>query len=293
MKRLSMFFVVLFATVMCVTFTSCNKEEKVTEISGNYLLLDAYDNFEVIDFQKDGSMSSRGFYGKKSGEEVSSWSGVKGNYTIDGNRIDMVFEDGDNSQGMFVLSDNEFVINDEDDKRTYVYKKLTETDQKNIIGNWSFFNLSVLNIPKVENINVPGFEPFPTADIDGSIVTDIVNNVFGNITFKENGEFTFKFDYDKEEKGTYVNDSNLPLNMSFNINGIPVEVKCNLVQNVDHTESYIFMNKESVLNLSMSYIYQLLLENNIPVTQENMKTFYDEMLDAYDEFSIAISLQKQ
>lgn len=28
---------------MCVTLTSCNKEDEVTEISGNYLLLDVYD----------------------------------------------------------------------------------------------------------------------------------------------------------------------------------------------------------------------------------------------------------
>lgn len=294
MKRLLMSFVVLAATVMCVTLTSCNKEDEVTEISGNYLLLDVYDNFEVINFQKDGSLSSTGFYGKKSGEEICSWNDVKGSYEIDGNIIDMKFEDGDNAKGSFILSDEEFVITNDYDKKTYVYKKLIETDKKNIVGKWVCYNLSSICDPKEEYINLPGgMPPFPVENIDGSLIGDIVNNVFGNITFKENGEFVFKFDYDKEEKGTYVNDNNLPLSMTFNINGNPVEVGCRLVQNVSKTESYIFVGKADVLKLAMSYIYQQLLANNITVTQEELTAFYNEMLNAFNEFAIAVSLQRQ
>lgn len=291
-------FVALFATMSCVTFTSCKKkteDEKVTTINGSYLCLNDYDFFEVLAFSENGSLNSQGFYGNKSGEEVGYWSNVTGNYKIDGNIIDLIFEDGDNSKGSYHLNDYEFVFIDDNEGTTTVYKKLTETDNKNIIGNWKSYNMCMMNDPKEDYIVFPDgqIEPFPTAELDGTIVRDIVDYIFNDITFKDNGEFVFNYSYSQSATGTYANNNNLNLTLTFNVNDVPMDINCSLAQNVSKNESYIFIGKEGCLKLSMSYLYQKLLEYGYELSQEGINAFYQQLDNTFNDFAIAVSLMKQ
>lgn len=295
MKRLLMF-VALFATLASVTFTSCKKDSTNVDkkISGSYLCLNDYDFFEVLDFSDDGSLSSRGFYGNKSGEEVGYWSDVKGNYKINGDKIDLIFEDGDNSYGTYHLNDVEFVFIDNETGSTTIYKKLTATDNKNILGNWKSFNMCMMSDPKVEFIEFPEGvyeEPFPVANLDGSVVRDIVEHLFSDITFAENGQFTFKYGYEQQESGTYVNN-NRSLVLTINVNGAPISINCSLAQNVNRNESFIFLGKESCLKLSMVYIYQKLIESGQQFPEEGFAEFYQLIGDAFNDFAVAVSLNK-
>ena len=138
-----------------------------------------------------------------------------------------------------------------------------------------------------------GLPPLSMDDLDGgNIINTIISDLFGNIDFKDNGEFVFKYDYDKEGKGTYINDNKLPLCMTFYINEIPVDINCSLTQNVTKSESYIFIDKPDALKLSMVYIYQQLITNNMQVTQEDLTAFYEELLNSFNELAIAVSLQR-
>lgn len=80
--------------------------------------------------------------------------------------------------------------------------------------------------------------------------------------------------------------------MTFYINEIPVDINCSLTQNVTKSESYIFIDKPDVLKLSMVYIYQQLITNNMQVTQEDLTAFYEELLNSFNELAIAVSLQR-
>lgn len=291
MKKFSMLLVALIATAMCVTFTSCNKDEVKQTISGYYLLLNTYDVFEMVYFKNDGSVTSMGFYGNKSGKETAQWSEVKGHYVIDGGRIEIIYEDGDNSKGKFLLNDREFVISDEIENETYVYKRLSENNVKTLTGRWSSTNLCILNDPKKEFINIPGFEPFPTAELDFSMINSIVNIVFKDITFKENGEFTFKFNYGQEEKGTYARIDELRFTMTMSVKGVPVDITGYFAQTMDKSESYFFFNKDDALKFSLLYLYQRLEENGISVTDEQLSPFYKELTECFSNFAFAISLQ--
>lgn len=80
--------------------------------------------------------------------------------------------------------------------------------------------------------------------------------------------------------------------MTFYINEIPVDINCSLTQNVTKSESYIFIDKPDALKLSMVYIYQQLITNNMQVTQEDLTAFYEELLNSFNELAIAVSLQR-
>lgn len=294
MKRFLML-VVLFATVVCVTFTSCKKEDEQV-ISGTYLCLNNYDLFEVLTFTEDGSLDSRGFYGNKSGEEVDVWSGVKGNYIIDGNTIELNFEDGDNDKGVFHLNDYEFVFIDDNNGITNVYRKLTETNNTNIKGSWTSFNTSMMCNPKEEFIVFPNgnIEPFPTKNIDGAVLRSIVNYLFNDITFGDNGVFySNNHTYGEQETGTYVNNNDIPLTLTFDINGTPVSVECFLTQDVKKNESYIFFGKESCLQLGLVYIYKQLLGRDNQVSQQELEVFYNLLNDTFENFAVAVSLVRK
>lgn len=297
MKRLFIF-VALFAAMTCMTFTSCKKkteDAKPVKISGSYLCLNNYDFFEVLTFSEDGSLDSRGFYGNKSGEEIDVWSGVKGNYKIDGNTIELNFEDEDNDKGVFHLNDYEFIFMDDNNGITSVYRKLTETNNKNIKGSWTSFNMSMMCDPAEEFIIFPNgdIEPFPTEGLDGTVIKSIVNYVFSDITFADNGVFYFNHTYGEQETGTYVNNNDMPLTLTFDINGTPVNIEGSLTQDVNKNESYIFFNEENCLKLGLVYIYQNLLGYEIEVTQEEMEIFYELLNESFDNFAVAVSLVRQ
>lgn len=80
--------------------------------------------------------------------------------------------------------------------------------------------------------------------------------------------------------------------MTFYINEIPVDINCSLKQNVTKSESYISIDKPDALKLSMVYIYQQLITNNMQVTQEDLTAFYEELLNSFNELAIAVSLQR-
>lgn len=70
------------------------------------------------------------------------------------------------------------------------------------------------------------------------------------------------------------------------------DINCSLTQNVTKSKSYIFIDKPDALKLSMVYIYQQLITNNMQVTQEDLTAFYEELLNSFNELAIAVSLQR-
>lgn len=295
MKRF-LILVAMFATMSCVTFTSCKKKTedvKPVKISGNYLCLNNFDFFEELEFTEDGTLTSRGFYGNKSGEEIDAWSGVKGNYKIDGNTIELNFEDGDNDKGVFHLNDHEFIFIDDNDGTTTVYKQLTP--DKDICGSWESLNMGLLSDPKVDFFVFPGgdIEPVPTDIIDGTVVKSIVDYLFSDITFMEDGTFYFNHSYDQMEEGTYEYSGGLNLVLTFYVNDIPVNVDAFLAQKKNRDESYIFFDKDGCFKLAILYIYNHVLGNELEVTQQQLETLYNVLNESFDNFAVAVSLKQQ
>lgn len=125
-------FVVVLA--LALSFTACNKDDvKIDYTQGIVGTWVADDNewFEVLIINADGSALSSGM------EDGVYWQGVKGNWTLSGNRLKMIFEDNDNFDGTIELVAKETLATTSNDGERIVYRYAETSIPSKYVGIWT------------------------------------------------------------------------------------------------------------------------------------------------------------
>ena len=148
MKALKTISMAMIAVLMSVSFVACNTDDDnivnlnlkgrwytKTESVNNLLIIN--DDNSVVTFKVS---------------NYESWENVKGNLTVDGNEISIYFEDGNSLSGTCTMTDNILTINTTNGE--YKYSRLA--DETNLVGDWSYSNITFSAKAIKDEIVIPG-----------------------------------------------------------------------------------------------------------------------------------------
>lgn len=288
-------FVAMMALATCVGFVSCEdngQDGKEINMAGKWFT--HTDNHqEILLIEEDHSMVSLG----SDGEDI--WLGVKGQITLDGDRVEMIFEDGDNTTGTFTLEGNKFTVVAEEDGITYVYTKLEE--ELSIVGEWEY-DSSICYIRAIaEEITLPVGSvvdgeviptTVPTSQIKGEFVEKAVQKYFKNINFREDGTLAYIVDIHDEERQVSKNYSVVSNTMTISgeSGGINHTTSFMAFQSPDQQKTFLLLTKEAVAEMFVGYAHMLRQDGTSSGSEEALSEFKEAFLAAFQNYAIAITL---
>lgn len=295
-KKMKKIFLALVAAVISLGFVACSKDDnghKTVSLEGKWLMMtDTYKELLII--KADHTLLSTG------ADENSAWASVKGRIELDGDYFKFTSEDGDNSEGTYELKDNKLTLHTEG--KSYVYNKMIEEFSMN--GAWSCTKtLSFIKALKDE-LTLPfgstvGGEEIPTvvktAHIKGEFIDEAVKAYFRNVEFKANGQMSYYVVKEGVETAmvkNYVLADNA-LTITGNVAGVNISNTFMVFQNLEKTEAYLFLTKESIADMFVGYALMLRAGNVSTGSNEALETFKKEFMATFENYACIIFLQKK
>jgi hypothetical protein len=229
-----------------------------------------------------------------------SWEHINGNLAVDGNGINIRFEDGNSLAGTCGMKDNTLIINTSNGK--YKYSRLAE--DTNLVGEWSYSGITFSAKPVKDEIVIPGGtingETVPptimkTSQLSGAFIDYAAKRYFNNIKFNDNGTMTY--DVLKDE-------GNLSLTKNYSIDGInmtitgetaghEIESKFMVLQEIDNNTAVFVLNKESVAEMFIGYALMLFEGGIAPdVTDEALEAYKQAFTEAFDFYSVQFIIKR-
>ena len=203
MKTIGKMGLAVVAVLMtCFAFTSCDEGDGLLGYSKDILGTWVYcqdGTFEVLTINADGTLLSNGV------EDGESWIGINGFWSLDKEKLVMIFEDDDNFEGTIELVAGETLtmISGEGGYRA-VYRNAESSLPANFVGTWSYIGAGYAEVLQIKadgsvvSAGLEGTEDY-WDNIKGKIV---VADNFISMTFEDNDDFVGQ--YELVDKETFV-----------------------------------------------------------------------------------------
>ena len=222
-----------------------------------------------------------------------SWEGINGNLTVDGNKINIYFEDGNSLIGTGTIQDNALIINTTNGE--YRYSRLAENT--NLNGDWNYSNITYSANPIKDEIVIPGGiingEEVPptimqTSQISGKFIEYAAQRYFRNVKFN-NETLTYSVLKNEEELTMTKNYSIDGLNMTIagETAGHDIESTFMVLQSYDNNTAYFIFDKETIAEMFTGYALMLFEGGIAPeVTDEALEAYKEAFTEAFDYYRV-------
>ncbi len=277
------------AIVMSISFVACksddNKKENINLKGRWYSKTENVSNLLVINDDNSAVIYKVSSY--------ESWEGINGNLTVDGNKINIYFEDGNSLIGTGTIQDNALIINTTNGE--YRYSRLAENT--NLNGEWNYSNITYSANPIKDEIVIPGGiingEEVPptimqTSQISGKFIEYAAQRYFRNVKFK-NETLTYSVLKNEEELTMTKNYSIDGLNMTIagETAGHDIESTFMVLQSYDNNTAYFIFDKETIAEMFTGYALMLFEGGIAPeVTDEALEAYKEAFTEAFDYYRV-------
>ena len=277
------------AIVMSISFVACksddNKKENINLKGRWYSKTENVSNLLVINDDNSAVIYKVSSY--------ESWEGINGNLTVDGNKINIYFEDGNSLIGTGTIQDNALIINTTNGE--YRYSRLAENT--NLNGDWNYSNITYSAKPIKDEIVIPGGiingEEVPptimqTSQISGKFIEYAAQRYFRNVKFN-NETLTYSVSKNEEELTMTKNYSIDGLNMTITgeTAGHDIESTFMVLQSYDNNTAYFIFDKETIAEMFTGYALMLFEGGIAPeVTDEALEAYKEAFTEAFDYYRV-------
>ena len=279
----------MVAICMSISFMACESDDHKTEninLKGRwYSKTEAVSNLLIIN--GDNSVVTYKV------SDYESWEGINGNLTVDGNKVNIYFEDGYSLAGTATLQDSILIISTTNGE--YRYSRLAE--ETNLTGDWNYSNITYSAKPIKDEIVIPGGiingEEVPptimqTSQISGKFIEYAAQRYFRNIKF-ENGTMTYSVLKVEQEVPMSKNYSINGLNMTITgaTAGHDIESAFMVLQSYDKNTAYFIFNKETIAEMFTGFALMLLEGGIAPeVNDEALEAYKKAFTEAFDYYRV-------
>ena len=286
-----MFVMAVIAMVMSVSFVACDSDDDNTgnPVSWRGRWYSKSETLrELLIINDDNSVVAYRVYNYASYEEIS------GALTVNGNKLSISFEDGNQVSGTFAISDNTLTVNT--NYGVYTYSRLA--DETNLVGNWNYSNITFSAKPVKDEIVIPGGtingEVVPptimqTSQLSGEFIKYAAQRYFRNVEFKTDGTFTYD---------VLKGDAEVPMTKNYAIDGLnltvsgetaqhDIESTFKVFQSNDKNTAFFVFDKEDVAEMFIGYALMLYEGGVAPeVTGEALDNYKKAFTEAFDYYSV-------
>ena len=279
----------MVAICMSISFMACESDDHKTvniNLKGRwYSKTEAVSNLLIIN--GDNSVVTYKV------SDYESWEGINGNLTVDGNKVNIYFEDGYSLAGTATLQDSILIISTTNGE--YRYSRLAE--ETNLTGDWNYSNITYSAKPIKDEIVIPGGiingEEVPptimqTSQISGKFIEYAAQRYFRNIKF-ENGTMTYSVLKEEQEVPMSKNYSINGLNMTITgaTAGHDIESAFMVLQSYDKNTAYFIFNKETIAEMFTGFALMLLEGGIAPeVNDEALEAYKKAFTEAFDYYRV-------
>ena len=289
MKVFKKIVMAVVAIVMSISFVACksddNEKENINLKGRWYSKTENVSNLLVINDDNSAVIYKVSSY--------ESWEGINGNLTVDGNKINIYFEDGNSLIGTGTIQDNALIINTTNGE--YRYSRLAENT--NLNGDWNYSNITYSANPIKDEIVIPGGiingEEVPptimqTSQISGKFIEYAAQRYFRNVKFN-NETLTYSVSKNEEELTMTKNYSIDGLNMTITgeTAGHDIESTFMVLQSYDNNTAYFIFDKETIAEMFTGYALMLFEGGIAPeVTDEALEAYKEAFTEAFDYYRV-------
>lgn len=289
MKVFKKIVMAVVAIVMSISFVACksddNEKENINLKGRWYSKTENVSNLLVINDDNSAVIYKVSSY--------ESWEGINGNLTVDGNKINIYFEDGNSLIGTGTIQDNALIINTTNGE--YRYSRLAENT--NLNGEWNYSNITYSANPIKDEIVIPGGiingEEVPptimqTSQISGKFIEYAAQRYFRNVKFN-NETLTYSVLKNEEELTMTKNYSIDGLNMTITgeTAGHDIESTFMVLQSYDNNTAYFIFDKETIAEMFTGYALMLFEGGIAPeVTDEALEAYKEAFTEAFDYYRV-------
>lgn len=289
MKVFKKIVMAVVAIVMSISFVACksddNEKENINLKGRWYSKTENVSNLLVINDDNSAVIYKVSSY--------ESWEGINGNLTVDGNKINIYFEDGNSLIGTGTIQDNALIINTTNGE--YRYSRLAENT--NLNGEWNYSNITYSAKPIKDEIVIPGGiingEEVPptimqTSQISGKFIEYAAQRYFRNVKFN-NETLTYSVLKNEEELTMTKNYSIDGLNMTITgeTAGHDIESTFMVLQSYDNNTAYFIFDKETIAEMFTGYALMLFEGGIAPeVTDEALEAYKEAFTEAFDYYRV-------
>lgn len=279
----------MVAICMSISFMACESDDHKTEninLKGRwYSKTETVNNLLIIN--DDNSVVTYKV------SDYESWESINGNLTVDGNKVNIYFEDGYSLAGTATLQDSILIISTTNGE--YRYSRLAE--ETNLTGDWNYSNITYSAKPIKDEIVIPGGiingEEVPptvmqTSQISGKFIEYAAQRYFRNIKF-ENGTMTYSVLKEEHEVYMSKNYSIDGLNMTITgaTAGHDIESAFMVLQSYDKNTAYFIFNKETIAEMFTGFALMLLEGGIAPeVNDEALEAYKKAFTEAFDYYKV-------
>jgi hypothetical protein len=224
----------------------------------------------------------------------ASYDEISGTLTMNGNKLSISFEDGNQLSGTFAISDNTLTVNT--NYGVYTYSRLA--DETNLVGNWNYSNITFSAKPVKDEIVIPGGtingEVVPptimqTSQLSGEFIKYAAQRYFRNVAFNNDGTFTYdvlKGDAEVRMTKNYAIDG-LNMTVSGETALHEIESTFKVFQSNDKNTAFFVFDKEDVAEMFIGYALMLFEGGVAPeVTDEALEAYKKAFVEAFDYYSV-------
>lgn len=291
MKNLKMFVMAMMAILMSVSFVACDSDDDnagnpVSLIGKWYSKTETLRDLLIIN--ADNSVVAYRVYNYASYEDIS------GVLTVNGDQLNISFEDGNQVSGSFAINNNNLTINTPNG--VYTYSKLA--DETNLVGEWNYSNITFSAKSVKDEIVIPGGtingEVVPptimqTSQLRGEFINYAAQRYFRNVIFNNDGTFTYD---------VLTNGEDYPMTKNYLIDGLNmtvsgetaqhnIESTFRVLQSFDKNKVFFVFDKEDVANMFIGYALMLFEGGVAPeVTDEALDNYKKAFTEAFDYYSV-------
>jgi uncharacterized lipoprotein YehR (DUF1307 family) len=296
MKKLKKIVMAIAAIFMSVSFVACDSDDNNTEnmdLKGRwYSKTESVSNLLVIN--NDNSVITY----KVSNYET--WGNVNGSLTVDGNKISIYFEDGNNISGTCTLKDNILTINTPNGE--YKYSRLAENT--NLEGEWNYSNITFSAKAVKDEIVIPGGtingEPvsptiMQTSQLSGKFIEYAAQRYFRNVKFNNDGTMTYNVLKEEEDMSMTKNYSIDGLNMTITgkTAGHDITSTFMVFQSSDNNTAYFIFDKETIAEMFIGYALMLFEGGIAPeVTDEALEAYRKAFTESFAYYRVEFIINR-
>ena len=279
----------MVAICMSISFMACESDDHKTEninLKGRwYSKTETVNNLLIIN--DDNSVVTYKV------SDYESWESINGNLTVEGNKVNIYFQDGNTMAGTATLQDSILIISTTNGE--YRYSRLAE--ETNLTGDWNYSNITYSAKPIKDEIVIPGGiingEEVPptvmqTSQISGKFIEYAAQRYFRNIKF-ENGTMTYSVLKEEQEVPMTKNYSIDGLNMTITgaTAGHDIESAFMVLLSYDNNTAYFIFNKETVAEMFTGFALMLLEGGVAPeVNDEALEAYKKAFTEAFDYYKV-------
>lgn len=279
----------MVAICMSISFMACESDDHKTEninLKGRwYSKTETVNNLLIIN--DDNSVVTYKV------SDYESWESINGNLIVEGNKVNIYFEDGYSLAGTATLQDSILIISTTNGE--YRYSRLAE--ETNLTGEWKYSNITYSAKPIKDEIVIPGGiingEEVPptvmqTSQISGKFIEYAAQRYFRNIKF-ENGTMTYSVLKEEQEVSMTKNYSIDGLNMTITgeTAGHDIESAFMVLQSYDKNTAYFIFNKETIAEMFTGFALMLLEGGVAPeVNDEALEAYKKAFTEAFDYYKV-------